>query len=624
MAIAITPDGKTAYVTNSDSHDVTPIDTATNTALTPISVPERPYGIAITPDGTSAYVVGVTGVTPIDLLTNTAGPPVPLGGSLQLTAGVTITPDGKTAYVADRQPFGTGLVTPIDIAANTAGGAISVDHPYWIAITPNQTPTAAFTAGSATLGQATSFDASASSDSDGTVAKYEWSFGDGQSASTSSPTTTHTYATAGAYTATLTVTDDAGCSITPIFTGQTMSCPGFASARTHRQVVLAPMNSLVPRITGVNAVGHVLSVSTGNWAGGTPGYGYQWTRDGVPIPGATTKSYTVQLADQGHSLTAVVTASVGGASTSASAAAVFIAIIRPASCPRPTGQLKGTTLGPIALGLTRTRARQVLPRFDRRSDHTDNFCFSGRLGDPRWLRLHQASGRTLRITARETQRQDHSRVDRQPRLRAARSAAGHPTRRRGTAAETRQGNPLRPKRLVHRPRWRQQRRAQSPPWSHLGSRDRKHAAHDRTRRTAATAAQLLNPTPMTGLNCRRAWSAAVPRPSRSGLSGYTRYKNVYMADGPVWVQSARQYRHLLPSSIGTSIVFGGRPSTTSTSMRRPASGPRSRTAVIVGPISASEVPIFAPCIISCGGALTALRPRQAAIEPWHMTAVPRR
>src|SRR6185437_14999590 len=83
-----------------------------------------------------------------------------------------------------------------------------------------------------------------------------------------------------------------------------------------------------------------------------------------------------------------------------------------------------------------------------------------------------------------------------------------------------------------------------------------------------------------------------------------------MADGPDWLQSARQYRHLLPSSAGTSIVFGGRPSTTSTSMRRPASGPRWRTAVIVGPVSASEVPIFAPCIICRGGAFTALRPCQ--------------
>ncbi len=410
VAIAITPDGKTAYVTNSDSHDVTRIDTATNTAGgTPISVPEGPYGIAITPDGTTAYVVGVSGVTPINLLTKKAGPPVPLGGSSRLTAGVAITPDGKTAYVADRQPFGTGLVTPIDIATNTAEAAITVDHPYWIAITPNQTPTAAFTAGAATLGHATSFDASASSDSDGTVARYHWSFGDGKSASTSSSTTTHTYATAGAYTATLTVTDNAGCSITPIFTGQTMSCPGFASAQTHRQVVLAappitppaggtapvntsaPVNTAAPVITGVNAVGQLLSVSTGRWTGNDTRYSYQWTRDGVPIPGATDRSYTVQGADQGHSLSSIVTASVGGARTSATAAAVFIAIVRAASCPQPTGQLNRATLGPIALGLTRTRARQMLPRFDAHSDHADIFCLSGGWG----IRVGYASTRLL-------------------------------------------------------------------------------------------------------------------------------------------------------------------------------------------------------------------------------------
>ena len=87
-----------------------------------------------------------------------------------------------------------------------------------------------------------------------------------------------------------------------------------------------------------------------------------------------------------------MTASVGGASTSATTAAVSIAIIRPASCPQPTGQLKGTTLGPIALGLTRTRARQMLPCFDVRSYHTDNFCLSGGWG----IRVGYASTRLLR------------------------------------------------------------------------------------------------------------------------------------------------------------------------------------------------------------------------------------
>jgi len=48
-AIAITPDGKTAYVVNTDSGTVTPIRTATNTALAPVKVGRGPVAIAITP-----------------------------------------------------------------------------------------------------------------------------------------------------------------------------------------------------------------------------------------------------------------------------------------------------------------------------------------------------------------------------------------------------------------------------------------------------------------------------------------------------------------------------------------------------------------------------------------------
>lgn len=49
-AIAITPNGKTAYVTNGASASVTPIDTATFTAGPPIAVGTQPWGIAILPD----------------------------------------------------------------------------------------------------------------------------------------------------------------------------------------------------------------------------------------------------------------------------------------------------------------------------------------------------------------------------------------------------------------------------------------------------------------------------------------------------------------------------------------------------------------------------------------------
>jgi len=134
FAVAITPDGKTAYVANDGSTTVTPIDIATNTAGTAISVGNVPDAVAITPDGRTAYVAnaGSNNVTPIDIATNTAGTAIPVGAEPDAIA---ITPDGKTAYVANS---GGATVTPIDIATNTAGTAIPVGtEPEAIAITPD-------------------------------------------------------------------------------------------------------------------------------------------------------------------------------------------------------------------------------------------------------------------------------------------------------------------------------------------------------------------------------------------------------------------------------------------------------------------------------------------------------
>ena len=135
-AVAITPDGKTAYVVNgnSGSPTVTPIATSTNTAGPPITVGSGPFDIAITPDGKTAYVANLNSgtVTPIATATNTAGPPIPAGN---LPIFMAITPDGKTAYVAN---FNSGSVTPIATATNTAGPPIRTgSNPFDVAITPD-------------------------------------------------------------------------------------------------------------------------------------------------------------------------------------------------------------------------------------------------------------------------------------------------------------------------------------------------------------------------------------------------------------------------------------------------------------------------------------------------------
>jgi YVTN family beta-propeller protein len=134
IAVAITPDGATAYVANPGSNNVTPIDTATNTAGTAIAVGSNPLGIAITPDGATAYAVNQSSnsVTPIDTATNTAGTAIAVGSS---PFGIAITPDGATAYVANQV---SNSVTPIDTATNTAGTPIAVGStPRGVAITPD-------------------------------------------------------------------------------------------------------------------------------------------------------------------------------------------------------------------------------------------------------------------------------------------------------------------------------------------------------------------------------------------------------------------------------------------------------------------------------------------------------
>jgi DNA-binding beta-propeller fold protein YncE len=146
VAIAITPDGKTAYVVNSGSDTVTPIDTATNTAGPPIAMHPSFYGepdeIAIAPDGATAYVAtsGAPGtVTPISTATNTAGSAITMGA---FVSDMVFTPDSKTVYVGNKRPRGVkhviNAVIPIDTATNTPGAVIPVGAaPRQMAITPN-------------------------------------------------------------------------------------------------------------------------------------------------------------------------------------------------------------------------------------------------------------------------------------------------------------------------------------------------------------------------------------------------------------------------------------------------------------------------------------------------------
>jgi len=110
--VAISPDGKKAYVANVSGSSLSVINTQTN-QVKDISISDSPTGLIFSKDGTRAYIAGASGVcTVIDVandavLTTLTLPP---GG-----AGLAISDDGKWLYATN---FSTGDVRVYDINSN--------------------------------------------------------------------------------------------------------------------------------------------------------------------------------------------------------------------------------------------------------------------------------------------------------------------------------------------------------------------------------------------------------------------------------------------------------------------------------------------------------------------------
>jgi YVTN family beta-propeller protein len=134
-SIAITPDGKTLYVT-SGAGDITVVNTQTNQIITTITGLPGLETIAISPDGKTAYVSvpGEDEVIVIDLQTNqVTGAPIPVGGG---PLGLVFSPDGKAAYVAN---YEDDNVSVIDTATRqVVGSPIPVgDEPSTVVVSPD-------------------------------------------------------------------------------------------------------------------------------------------------------------------------------------------------------------------------------------------------------------------------------------------------------------------------------------------------------------------------------------------------------------------------------------------------------------------------------------------------------
>jgi YVTN family beta-propeller protein len=93
-----------AYVATHKSNSVAVINTATNSVVAVVPVQVQPLAVAITPDGAFAYVTnsgwifGCDSVSVIDTVTNAVVATVPVG---RFPIGVAITPDRAFAYVVN-------------------------------------------------------------------------------------------------------------------------------------------------------------------------------------------------------------------------------------------------------------------------------------------------------------------------------------------------------------------------------------------------------------------------------------------------------------------------------------------------------------------------------------------
>jgi outer membrane autotransporter protein len=136
LGVAVTPNARFAYVANGND-TVSVIDVGNNSApiaTIPLGTGTEPFGVAVTPDGQFAYITnfGNNTVSVIATATNTVvGSLIPVGSSPQ---GVAITPDGRFAYVTN---FGDGTVSVINTATKAVTQISVGGAPEGVAITPN-------------------------------------------------------------------------------------------------------------------------------------------------------------------------------------------------------------------------------------------------------------------------------------------------------------------------------------------------------------------------------------------------------------------------------------------------------------------------------------------------------
>jgi hypothetical protein len=135
-----------------------------------------------------------------------------------------------------------------------------------------------------------------------------------------------------------------------------------------------------PTITGTPLPGDMLTCDPGSWTG-SPTFTYQWNVNTDPVTGATSRTYTVRILDEGQTITCTVFAqNDGGVAQATSAQGDIVAQKGTLNCPKPSGSFSPKRIGPLSLGEPRASARRGLKKFAVTKYGFDDFCLFGGWG----------------------------------------------------------------------------------------------------------------------------------------------------------------------------------------------------------------------------------------------------
>ncbi len=137
IAVAITPNGRYVYVSNSVSTSISVIDTSNYMVVDTIFVSPDPSALAITPNGSYLYELNMGSVGVFDTSTN-----LPFTGiNITNTSGVAINPDGTLAYVTSSSNNNISVIdTSTYRVVQTITGS-GLNGPFGIAIGGYEAPT---------------------------------------------------------------------------------------------------------------------------------------------------------------------------------------------------------------------------------------------------------------------------------------------------------------------------------------------------------------------------------------------------------------------------------------------------------------------------------------------------